>query len=111
MRAMPSPTSSTVPTSSTSSAASYFSSSRSSTDVISSGRIFISIPRFSVCRSCLRPHGAGRSQPAAKLHEPASQAPVDHRVAGADDEAAEERGIDLLLEDDRLAGRLLERRL
>ena len=43
------------------------------------------------------------------MAEPGPQAPVDHGVAGADHEAAEERGGDRVLQADRRAGPALER--
>src|SRR5438093_8995874 len=94
---MPSPTSTTVPTLRVSTAASNESIADLMMLVISSERMAM-LDLLEGARDELCP------QPL----ETASDAPVDEAVADADDEAAEQAGIDLDIENDAPAGPLLQ---
>src|SRR5687768_4042157 len=98
MRAMPSPTSRTVPTPTWSIAGANCSSSRDRIDVTSSGRIAIS---FSL-------RYAPALEAVAKLFELVADAPVDDRIAHADHDAAHDVGIDGDVQDDLLSGLAVE---
>src|SRR5688572_22967541 len=97
---MPSPTSSTVPTSSSERSMSKFSISFLRTEVISSGRMLaMSVPL------------GRREELLLQGRELGLERAVDDAVADADRRAAEDRRVHALVERDRHAALLLEARL
>src|ERR1041384_3690856 len=97
---MPSPTSSTVPTSSMERSTSKLSISRFRTEVISSGRIVLMLPSWPLLRS--------REELLAQRGEPRAHRAVDQAVADADGRAAENRRVDALVDHHALARGALE---
>src|SRR5579883_1936450 len=96
MRAMPSPTDRTVPTSARSALTSKSSMRCLRIDVISSGRSFTWAPWLS------------RHERLAKSFEPAADARVDAARADLEDDPADEARVDAAGHLDRAAGRLLD---
>src|ERR687888_1099416 len=92
MRAIPSPTSMTRPASCRSTSASYPSSWRLMISLISSALIIVLSP----------------CQPFAQARQLSVETAVENEAADLSHEAAQERGIELLIDNDALAQHLLE---
>src|SRR5688572_16275643 len=117
MRATPSFTSRTSPTSSTRSSSRYCSISRSRTSLISLARSWVSVldmfdsrsVRLSVTASCGAVAAAAASrqshvhQPVPKPEQLTAQRSVHHPIAVADDDAAENVGVHVDVRHDGLA--------